>query len=116
MFSFFLKIRRPPRSTRTDTRFPYTTLFRSHVNGASGGQSERIVIVEDGGNPSESPRLHSFFGRSQRSIVHDQLGMPPCRQGGRKPVVGFDFNRAMTMPEGASGQTGRARGRERGCT
>src|SRR3546814_7449474 len=25
----FVKIRRPPRSTRTDTRFPYTTLFRS---------------------------------------------------------------------------------------
>src|SRR3546814_15462391 len=26
---FFLRLRRPPRSTRTDTRFPYTTLFRS---------------------------------------------------------------------------------------
>src|SRR3546814_13900195 len=26
----FLMIRRPPRSTRTDTLFPYTTLFRSH--------------------------------------------------------------------------------------
>src|SRR3546814_15590631 len=29
-FIFFLMIRRPPRSTRTDTLFPYTTLFRSH--------------------------------------------------------------------------------------
>src|SRR3546814_3119762 len=31
-------IRRPPRSTRTDTLFPYTTLFRSHVarEGAKG--------------------------------------------------------------------------------
>src|SRR3546814_8467189 len=28
-FFFFLMIRRPPRSTRTDTLFPYTTLFRS---------------------------------------------------------------------------------------
>src|SRR3546814_5468442 len=28
---FFLMIRRPPRSTRTDTLFPYTTLFRSVV-------------------------------------------------------------------------------------
>src|SRR3546814_9124421 len=27
---FCLMIRRPPRSTRTDTRFPYTTLFRSY--------------------------------------------------------------------------------------
>src|SRR3546814_2769646 len=29
MFIFFLMRRRPPRSTRTDTLFPYTTLFRS---------------------------------------------------------------------------------------
>src|SRR3546814_19958995 len=29
MLVFFLMIRRPPRSTRTDTLFPYTTLFRS---------------------------------------------------------------------------------------
>src|SRR3546814_7787465 len=29
VFVFFLIIRRPPRSTRTDTLFPYTTLFRS---------------------------------------------------------------------------------------
>src|SRR3546814_14266230 len=30
LFFFFLMIRRPPRSTRTDTLFPYTTLFRSY--------------------------------------------------------------------------------------
>src|SRR3546814_13078256 len=29
VFFFFLMIRRPPRSTRPDTLFPYTTLFRS---------------------------------------------------------------------------------------
>src|SRR3546814_11872665 len=29
VFCFFLMIRRPPRSTRTDTLFPYPTLFRS---------------------------------------------------------------------------------------
>src|SRR3546814_13594057 len=29
VYFFFLMIRRPPRSTRTDTLFPYTTLFRS---------------------------------------------------------------------------------------
>src|SRR3546814_18488752 len=33
-FFFFLMIRRPPRSTRTDTLFPYTTLFRSLVGYA----------------------------------------------------------------------------------
>src|SRR3546814_9460068 len=30
-------IRRPPRSTRTDTLFPYTTLFRSHLDGIREG-------------------------------------------------------------------------------
>src|SRR3546814_11559941 len=36
---FFLMIRRPPRSTRTDTLFPYTTLFRSFrvLQGAVSG-------------------------------------------------------------------------------
>src|SRR3546814_19885880 len=33
---FCLMIRRPPRSTRTDTLFPYTTLFRSLVMDAEG--------------------------------------------------------------------------------
>src|SRR3546814_2820955 len=33
---FFLMIRRPPRSTRTDTLFPYTTLFRSRHLGDPG--------------------------------------------------------------------------------
>src|SRR3546814_11747675 len=34
-FFFFLLIRRPPRSTRTDTLFPYTTLFRSREDSLS---------------------------------------------------------------------------------
>src|SRR3546814_2503610 len=42
VFSLFLMIRRPPRSTRTDTLFPYTTLFRSL--GASTGNVVRVVI------------------------------------------------------------------------
>src|SRR3546814_4760016 len=52
---FFLMIRRPPRSTRTDTLFPYTTLFRS--GGAAGklprqsGRKEerRNAGAQDGG-------------------------------------------------------------------
>src|SRR3546814_6195993 len=34
-FVFLLRIRRPPRSTRTDTLFPYTTLFRSPMRASS---------------------------------------------------------------------------------
>src|SRR3546814_2145893 len=36
-------IRRPPRSTRTDTLFPYTTLFRSEDVGAKGLQKRPLV-------------------------------------------------------------------------
>src|SRR3546814_10758291 len=39
---FFLMIRRPPRSTRTDTLFPYTTLFRSHPAG--GLLAQRALV------------------------------------------------------------------------
>src|SRR3546814_17615013 len=41
-FIFFLMIRRPPRSTRTDTLFPYTTLFRSRRLLAAQGFSYMI--------------------------------------------------------------------------
>src|SRR3546814_20705978 len=36
VYFFFLMIRRPPRSTRTDTLFPYTTLFRSSIRPPMG--------------------------------------------------------------------------------
>src|SRR3546814_12781966 len=47
-------IRRPPRSTRTDTLFPYTTLFRSGGrtvgHGAGGGQAA-VGRIEAGRHP-----------------------------------------------------------------
>src|SRR3546814_13423502 len=43
LFFFFLMIRRPPRSTRTDTLFPYTTLFRSDEL-KSKWQTEKDVV------------------------------------------------------------------------
>src|SRR3546814_2386450 len=52
---FFLMIRRPPRSTRTDTLFPYTTLFRSvvavarHKDHAGHEALEGVAAHEEGG-------------------------------------------------------------------
>src|SRR3546814_7123505 len=52
MCVFFLMIRRPPRSTRTDTLFPYTTLFRSPLltkalaNEKSDEYSEMGVVAK----------------------------------------------------------------------
>src|SRR3546814_16840586 len=40
-------IRRPPRSTRTDTLFPYTTLFRSGGAVYSPSMTDFIVMVKD---------------------------------------------------------------------
>src|SRR3546814_13583869 len=42
---FFLMIRRPPRSTRTDTLFPYPTLFRSS-RGAPAGETALAMLAE----------------------------------------------------------------------
>src|SRR3546814_18098095 len=41
-FLVFLMIRRPPRSTRTDTLFPYTTLFRSRSSRAEVEAEEAV--------------------------------------------------------------------------
>src|SRR3546814_20873013 len=43
IYFFFLMIRRPPRSTRTDTLFPYTTLFRSGEHQAVRPHIRRIL-------------------------------------------------------------------------
>src|SRR3546814_12275372 len=45
-YVFFLIIRRPPRSTRTDTLFPYTTLFRSRER-VTGVTTDRGAITAD---------------------------------------------------------------------
>src|SRR3546814_1477183 len=50
---FFLMIRRPPRSTRTDTLFPYTTLFRSRDHP----RRPRQAVVRRGKAPPELRRL-----------------------------------------------------------
>src|SRR3546814_11572910 len=55
-------IRRPPRSTRTDTLFPYTTLFRS--NRGKGARSFVFLIVLRGGAGEVAfPLAGGFEGR-----------------------------------------------------
>src|SRR3546814_21045906 len=44
---FFLMIRRPPRSTRTDTLFPYTTLFRSPQYGELHMVSSSVTTLSN---------------------------------------------------------------------
>src|SRR3546814_13374140 len=56
MCFFFLMIRRPPRSTRTDTLFPYTTLFRSRA-GAEEGIEDHVAGVRAGEQDAIEQRL-----------------------------------------------------------
>src|SRR3546814_19853381 len=44
---FFLMIRRPPRSTRTDTLFPYTTLFRSAADRYAAADRPGVQLFGD---------------------------------------------------------------------
>src|SRR3546814_13168498 len=62
---FFLSIRRTPRSTRTDTFFPYTTLFRSpFVIGEHLGGFEHLLMLA----------LRAEFGRPRHAV--DLLAHP----------------------------------------
>src|SRR3546814_12455029 len=53
MCFFFLMRRRPPRSTRTDTLFPYTTLFRSRLQDALTALREASERVREAGKAAD---------------------------------------------------------------
>src|SRR3546814_10248488 len=56
-------VRPPPRSTRTDTLFPYTTLFRSilHDFDLVVGRGQSLCLIGPNG-AGKSTVLHSIFG------------------------------------------------------
>src|SRR3546814_5755973 len=71
-------IRRPPRSTRTDTLFPYTTLFRSVVARAVLGQGLAAVTGDDlqldaGLGEGRLDRLRHLHDRRGVAGVHGDL-------------------------------------------
>src|SRR3546814_5474952 len=71
-------IRRPPRSTRTDTLFPYTTLFRSIFLDRRGDRSDGEVAILDHrfdavrqGESRDMDRMTDFHpGEADRSEEH----------------------------------------------
>src|SRR3546814_12994904 len=90
-------IQRPPRSTRTDTLFPYTTLFRS--------QQDRVHAVEEvGGSAVFAEQRLAVGGAHARAVevdVHQQsavvggadqerLALHRERQAGRVPAVAIE--------------------------
>src|SRR3546814_12061983 len=71
-------IRRPPRSTRTDTLFPYTTLFRSVVSGEDNGARPKLVDAADAGNQAVEGEAVRPVER-QSGIVGDVTRYAACR-------------------------------------
>src|SRR3546814_1911932 len=61
-------IRRPPRSTRTDTLFPYTTLFRSVRSEVARG---RAIIPANINHPELEPMI---IGRNFRVKINANIG------------------------------------------
>src|SRR3546814_14653067 len=115
-YFFFLKIRRPPRSTRTDTLFPYTTLFRS-ANGPipCGGQAVdhtapvgfRTALKELENKPStcdrRSARLVKPVGLEVKRKVESDLVVRKWRIKGTR----HDYFRLLLSHTTSLGKTSR---------
>src|SRR3546814_15165178 len=83
-------IRRPPRSTRTDTLFPYTTLFRSHR------LAERAQALVRGLHPDQ---------RGEGGLVLLRVLAGGLAEGG---AVAFDVEQVVADLEGQAERVGEA--------
>src|SRR3546814_19724587 len=101
-------IRRPPRSTRTDTRFPSTTLFRARTLV----EASAYYPVSDSLTIAGRVRAGSILG-----VDRDDL--TPSRRyygGGGGSVRGYGYQRLGPFdPNGEPVEIGRASCRERVC-
>src|SRR3546814_5845742 len=81
-------IRRPPRSTRTDTLFPYTTLFRS-IGSLTLPDGHIIVVITDAqaGRPYAIDK--AFLEQNIADVRGEKIGITPY--GNLAYVHGIDF-------------------------
>src|SRR3546814_1715276 len=92
---FFLMIRRPPRATRTDTLFPYTTLFRSEtahartLRGAQKGFIQRLEPIAQ----SFEPALLADRINNGLNVLGRRIG-GKCRQFPVQPFQRCNFHRS----------------------
>src|SRR3546814_17264858 len=111
-------IRRPPRSTRTDTLFPYTTLFRSQMKRVAeqvrdDANPEDIVanwllVLNEALGSQDIDRLKEIFRPDSywRDIAGLRQGIATI--GGRETLA------AVLIQTAAKAKLGRGSGRERG--
>src|SRR3546814_13921820 len=93
MLLCLLRIRRPPRSTRSDTLSPYTTLFRSQPDRATMLSRHR---AED--------RIEAAIGRPPLDTISlEQPAVLRCKQGAaaisrKHPVMTSDIHASIDSP------------------
>src|SRR3546814_5277046 len=99
-------VRRPPRSTRTDTLFPDTTLFRSSYSAALDAVAELMVragrdlpmvktmlIPEAWGQDPSMPQAHRDLYSYCNAVMEPRDGPAAvCGFGGRWAIAGMDRN------------------------
>src|SRR3546814_20988011 len=102
-FCFFLMLRRPPRSTRTDTLFPYTTLFRSFGGyGRSYDRNQFDFLQQEISVGSFTTRTFNFITGDPNNTCDPS---PTC----------VPWDPIYLTPEGRDQQIGRTSCRERVC-
>src|SRR3546814_19325266 len=87
-------IRRPPRSTRTDTLFPYTTLFRSAVAYAQKGR--RLTILQ-GPLINDRPKRLQCHPRKSCSVFALRKGLDVNRRQRRFCAEFDDFSHVTPL-------------------
>src|SRR3546814_13919554 len=69
-------IRRPPRSTRTDTLFPYTTLFRPARQAGIDRRAARRVDDHEQGDEGRDEQVDHWPGAGTRSSITAVMALP----------------------------------------
>src|SRR3546814_16827707 len=100
----FLMIRRPPRSTRTYTRFPYTTLFRSavelgdHQPGDAGGGMELAQLRQRVLAGGAVDHHQHFVWRCRVELAEHALDLEIGRASCRERVCPYVLTSAVAVP------------------
>src|SRR3546814_16899094 len=112
-------IRRPPRSTRTDTLFPYTTLFRSRLLGLGAERQPHAGVVG-----ADLLELQPHELREERPVPSLRELRPPSRQlriverreprGMRSNRISNDVSHRRNLPTAPRQDEGQGQEREIG--
>src|SRR3546814_14524813 len=114
-------IQRPPRSTRTDTRFPYTTPFRSrkpHPVAPDGEAAVGVAIVQHDqriGSGARQGYAHAHFAGGRNLALDADDLLAAFEELGRIRPIGLDPELSDAILESVH-KIGKASFRERACT